>query len=189
MTANVRRAVIGDDHRHPHRLTGNDHAVVGERFDSHAVGGNERLLELTLLLAQAELDLTLRHRRRWPSCGARLRSTRSAYRPASSGCTVAPSPSVSNFFRAACTDEAITARPVTRSLGGRAPANLARPAMLVSTPSNSDRSQIHLAGNRGRRELERGGRRSGQREQLRLSLALVHAARLGANLRIRPAEQ
>ena len=55
-----RIAVIGNDHRHAHRLPGNDDPVVGERFDADAVRGDERLLELALLLEQPELDLELR---------------------------------------------------------------------------------------------------------------------------------
>ena len=55
--------------------------------------------------------------------------------------------------------------------------------MLVSMPSKSDRLvALQLARQRRLDELIRRRRRTGQRQQLRHPLTLVHAARFGADL-------
>src|SRR5204863_119603 len=51
------RSAVRDDHVDLHRLPRDDDAVVGERLDLDAGGEDGRLLELALLLAQAEIDL------------------------------------------------------------------------------------------------------------------------------------
>ena len=57
-------------------------------------------------------------------------------------------------------------------------------------PSKSDCSCLSdLPGNRRLDELERRRRRTGQRQQLRHALALVHAARFGADLGVGASEQ
>ena len=64
--------------------------------------------------------------------------TRVARRPATSGGTVETSVSVSNFFCAAWTADAIVDSPSASAFGGLAPAKRASPPMLLSTPSKID---------------------------------------------------
>ena len=57
LDGHVRRAAVGDHHRHADGLARHHDTVVGQRFDADAVGQENGLLKLALLLAEAEVDL------------------------------------------------------------------------------------------------------------------------------------
>ncbi len=70
------------------------------------------------------------------------RSTRTAYSPSRIGFSAASSVDVSKRRSAVSAAVAITLRPSVRSRGGRGPANDARLASVLSTPSKSDVSSF-----------------------------------------------
>ncbi len=183
------RAVVGDDERQPHVLSGHDDAVVRQRVDAKAIGDDDRLLKLALLLAQPELDveparLVDRHAsklRAQDANGVEARQQRRDSPVVISGVEPLLRRAHLRGDRSQPVDEIFrwTRAGILRERGdGRIDA--VGEQLLVA---------ILLTGNRRFDERVRPRRRAGKREQLRHALALVHAARLSADFRVRAAEQ
>jgi hypothetical protein len=174
----VRRAAIGDHHRHADGLAWHDDAVIGQRFDAHAVGQQNGLLKLALLLAQAEVDLETPALvdRQVPKL--RAQSTNGAK---------------TGHERLQRRAGAFGGEPTLRILRGRldrgSPSTgprgggvkLRRPATEVSAPAKSNRSSRSSCPAMVDSTSWKVAGREPEGEQ-RPVLALVHAAGLGADL-------
>ena len=101
-TARSRRAAVGHDRLHAHRLPGEHHAVVGQHVDADALRQDGRALELVLLELQP-VSISNRAPSSRLSEPRRDRSARTAPRPATIGSLAASGPCDLNAFCALST--------------------------------------------------------------------------------------